>query len=263
MRQSFQTSILTPLLSQLIPRETLDLYHALDWSEAIAPFENSDLQYPDYYRSQNFHGIENGYLNPIAPITYDTVTAIATPPNEIWIRQAMISGIQGKPEQILDLGCGTGTGTLMLQQELPKANITGLDLSPYMLFMAQHKAHHAGIHRIQWQQGLAEATGFTPESFDLITLSMIFHEVPPTIEEKILLECDRILKPSGQLVILDGHQQKLRHLKGLTQLFREPYSFAYAQGCLDKSLQKLGFQQISTRSVGWINQLTTAFKPNS
>lgn len=255
-----KTSILTLLLSNLISQERLDLYDSIDWPQAIQAFGGSELSYPNYYHSQNFHGIENGYLNPIAPITYDFVTAIATPPNETRIRQAMLQEIQGNPEHILDLGCGTGTGTLMLCQQFPSAMITGLDLSPYMLVMAAHKAQKANINSIQWQRGLAEATPFASHSFDLITLSMVFHETPPEITADIVAECDRILKPQGQLVILDGHQRKLRHLKVLTQLFREPYSFAYAQGDLQERLAQKGFQRISRQSVGWINQLTSAFK---
>ena len=41
-------------------------------------FRTNDLVYPEYYLRQNFHGILEGYLNEIAPITYNAVTQFAT-----------------------------------------------------------------------------------------------------------------------------------------------------------------------------------------
>ena len=254
------TRILTALLSRFIPRETLDLYDGLDWDAAIAPLIKSAVVYPDYYRSQNFHGIEDGYLNKIAPITYDFVTAIATPPNELGIRRHMINAIAGEPQRILDLGCGTGTGTLMLAERFPTAEIIGLDLSPYMLVMAQRKGNERDISSIHWQQGLAESTGFESASFDLITISMMFHEMPRDVIQEVLIECDRLLKSQGQLLILDGHQGKLRRMKWLTELFREPYSYHYAQEDIRTGLVEQGFQLSHHCSLGWINQLTAAIK---
>jgi hypothetical protein len=55
-----------------------------------------------YYYRQNFHGIEKEYLNAIAPITYDFVTALATPPNEKAIRQQIIKQIINQPQNILN-----------------------------------------------------------------------------------------------------------------------------------------------------------------
>jgi len=58
--------------------------------------------------------------------------------------------------RILDLGCGTGSTTL-LKQAFPQAEVIGLDLSPYMLVRAEHKAKAAGLD-IHWRHGNAEQT---------------------------------------------------------------------------------------------------------
>ena len=256
LENSLLLPVLRRLVSTFIGKENLRLYDILNWQQnRFSP----DYQYPEYYSSQNFHGIKNGYLNAIAPVTYDTVTRFAAPPNEIRQRDAAIAKIKKSPKHILDLGCGTGSSTLMLKQAFPEAEVTGLDLSPYMLTMAEYKGQQANL-TIQWRQGLAEASSFADEQFDLISIAFLFHETPVEISQAILNECHRLLKPEGQVIILDGNQQRLRHTDWLIKLFREPYSQVYATASVDDWLKSAGFDEIETKSVGWISQLSTGFK---
>ena len=241
------------LVGAVIGKENLRLYDTVDWQN------NSDVTYPEYYQSKNFHGIKGGYLNAIAPVTYDAVTRFAAPPNEIKQRQLAIASIKHQPQRILDLGCGTGSSTLMLKQEFPQAEVTGLDLSPYMLTMARHKSDRANL-RIHWQPGLAEATNFADATFDLISIAFLFHETPVAIAQKVLQECARLLQPGGQIIILDGNQRRLRRTPWLIKLFREPYSQAYAAGDLNAWLKAAKFKSITTKPVGWVSQLSIGFK---
>ena len=248
------------IIRSLIGQDNQRLYDTLDWRQACDRFQQTDLIYPDYYSTQNFHGIQGGYLTVVAAVTYDAITALASPPNETWLRQQLIKGIQGQPKQILDLGCGTGSTTLMLKQTFPAAQVMGLDLSPYMLTMAKHKAQQAGLP-IQWRHGLAETTGFDPASFDLVTLSMVLHETPTNISQLILQEGFRLLKPGGQFIMLDGNQAILRHMGWLITLFREPYSKVYAAGNVNDWLKTAHFEAVKTQYIGWIHQITQGVKP--
>ncbi|MDJ0634203.1 MAG: class I SAM-dependent methyltransferase [Xenococcaceae cyanobacterium MO_188.B29] len=252
-------SCLRPLVGLLIGQENLRLYDNLDWEQTSNRFSANDFTYPEYYSSKNFHGIQGGYLNSIAPVTYDAVARFAAPPNETKLRQQAISTIKNQPQRILDLGCGTGSSTLLLKQAFPEAEVIGLDISPYMLLMAEYKATKANL-TISWQQGLAEATNFPESEFDLISVAFLFHETPVHISQATLQECWRLLKPGGQIIILDGNQKRLRHTDWLIELFHEPYSQVYAAECVDIWLKDLGFKQIKTSYVGWISQITTGFK---
>ena len=256
-----ESPILLPLLrlmvGTLIGKENLKLYDTVDWQQVENCY--ADYKYPEYYKSKDFHGITGGYLNAIAPVTYDAVTQFAAPPNENRLRQKAIALIRHQPETILDLGCGTGSSTIVLKKAFDQAKVTGLDLAPHMLVMAEHKSKQANL-AINWQQGLAEASNFADESCDLISIAFLFHETPVDISQQILQECQRLLKPGGQMIILDGNQQRLRHTPWLIRLFREPYSQAYAAGDIDDWLESANFINIQTQAVGWISQLTTCFK---
>ncbi|MGF1541221.1 MAG: class I SAM-dependent methyltransferase [Pleurocapsa sp.] len=251
---------LQPLFGFLIDREALkELSDSIDWETECDRLKNPDLVYPQYYSSQNFHGIQGGYLNSGAAVTYDPVTKYALPPNEIWNRQTVIEAIQGSPCKILDLGCGTGSTTLMLKQAFPNAEVIGLDLSPQMLVMAEYKAKQAGLN-VKWIHGLAEATNLADSEFDVVTASLLFHETPPQIALDILKESFRLLDEGGQIIILDGHQKTLRHTQWLTDIFEEPYIKDYAAGSVDAWLGAAGFTKIRTEDVWWTNQLTQGVK---
>lgn len=252
---------LSPIVRNLIDEEKLRQFsQSIDWEEMSDHFRNPTLSYPDYYSSQNFHGIQGGYLNAGAAVSYDPITQYVLPPNETWVRQGLIDRIQGTPRRILDLGCGTGSTTLMLKQRFPQAQVIGLDLSPYMLVMADHKAKTVGL-TMQWRHGKAEETGLPDQAFDLVTASLLFHETPSTVAKSILRECFRLLMPGGEVLILDGNQNTLRQVEWLTEVFEEPYIEAYAAASVDAWMGAAGFEAVQTHDIWWVHQVTQGIKP--
>ena len=251
---------LSPVLGLLIDQEELRHYgESVDWEEQSDRFRRDDVVIPAYYSSQNFHGISGGYLNYNAAITYDPITQYVTPPNETWVRQELIDAIQVKPRRILDLGCGTASTTLMLKQAFPQAEVIGLDLSPYMLVRAAHKAESAGLE-IKFIHGQAEATGLPANNFDLVTASLLFHEIPVSISQAILQESLRLLRVGGQVLVLDGNQKALRQLEFLNDIFVEPYIREYGAGSVDTEMGVAGFRAVHTKDVWWVHQLTSGIK---
>jgi ubiquinone/menaquinone biosynthesis C-methylase UbiE len=254
---------LKPMFELVIDREELkQLYEQIDWETNSDRFKSPNLIYPNYYINCNFHGIEKGYLNPEAAVTYDPVTQYALPPNETWIREGLVEAIGGQPRRILDLGCGTGSTTLMLKEKFPEAEVIGLDLSPYMLVMADYKAKQENID-IEWIHAKAEATGFPDAQFDLVTMSLLFHETPILVSEAILKECFRLLIPGGQAIVLDGNQKTLRHTEWLNNIFEEPYIDRYASGSVDAWMGAAGFFEVKTEDLWMIHQVTRGMKPIS
>ena len=252
---------LAPIFRNLVDRDAIDAYyHSRDWEAASKQFCNPQIVPPDYYCSQNFHGIEGGYLKLSAALSYDPIVQYVLPPGEAIVRSALIDRIASSPRRILDLGCGTGSTTLKLKQAFPQAEVIGLDLSPYMLVVAQDKAQTANLD-ISFCHGLAEATGFPSSSFDLVTASLLFHELPPAIARDILRECFRLLRSGGEVLILDGNQPVLRSVPWLMEVFEEPYIKAFAQNSLDADLSAIGFGAIETEAIWLIHQVTRGVKP--
>ncbi len=239
-----------------------ELRQSIDWEKETEKFQHPDQVYPNYYTSGNFHGIEGGYLTTGAAVTYDPITQYVLPPSETWVRQAAIKSIKVNPSRIIDLGCGTGSTTVLLKSTFPQAEVTGLDLSPYMLVMASRKAQQAG-KEIQWLQGDAQDTGLLDASFDLVTASLLFHETPPSVCEQILREVYRILKPGGQVIVLDGNQSLIRQTPWLTEIFEEPYIKAYSQGSVDAWMGAAGLTGVSTEEFWWLHQVTQGRKPKT
>lgn len=252
---------LSPVVRFFINEEELRRYaRSIDWEKESDRFRQLDVTIPAYYSSQNFHGIKGGYLNSGAAVSYDPITQYVIPPNETIVRQALIDTIQGQPRRILDLGCGTGSTTIMLKQAFPNAEVIGLDLSPYMLVRAEDKAKKAGLD-IKWLHGNAEETRFSNASFDIVTASLLFHETPPAVSQSILRESFRLLKVGGEVLILDGNQKTLRSLDWLNEIFEEPYIRAFAAGSVDAWMATAGFAAVQTKDAWFVNQVTSGIKP--
>jgi ubiquinone/menaquinone biosynthesis C-methylase UbiE len=252
---------LSPVVRFFIDEKALKEYaESIDWDRESDRIRRADVETPSYYSSQNFHGIKGGYLNSGAAVSYDPITQYVLPPNETWIRQGLIDAIKVQPRRILDLGCGTGSTTLMLKQKFPEAEVIGLDLSPYMLVRAEDKAASANLD-IHFRHGNAEKTGYPDASFDLVTASLLFHETPPAISLKILQESFRLLTTAGQVAILDGNQKTLRQTEWLNNIFEEPYINDYGAGSVDAWMGKAGFEAVQTHDLWWIHQITCGVKP--
>jgi ubiquinone/menaquinone biosynthesis C-methylase UbiE len=252
---------LSPLIRLAIDEAAISrFYQSIDWEQAGASYRQPDLVYPEYYSSQNFHGIEGGYLNPSAAVSYDPITQYVLPPHETVVRQGLIDAVRVKPRRIIDLGCGTGSTTLMLKQAFPQAEVVGLDLSPYMLIVAEIKAQKTGLN-IEWLHGNAESVGFPDGSFDLVAVALLFHETPPAVSRAILRESFRLLRVGGQVVILDGNQKTLQQTEWLTDIFEEPYIKSYAAGSVDAWMGAAGFATVQTQEHWWVHQVTQGVKP--
>src|SRR5215216_1659599 len=104
--------------------------------------------------------------------------------------------------RVLDMGCGTGTLALMVKRSQPDAEVVGLDADPQMLKVAFTKAAREAIP-VTFDQGMAFSLPYQAASFDRVLSSLMIHHLKTPDKEKMAREIYRILKPGGQLHVID------------------------------------------------------------
>jgi len=105
-------------------------------------------------------------------------------------------------QRVLDVGCGTGTLTVMLKQSEPGADVVGLDGDSETLAVARDKATAAGM-TIKFHEAMAYAPPFAAGSFDLIVSSLVFHHLTTENKLRTLTKSFDLLRPGGTLHIAD------------------------------------------------------------
>lgn len=151
-------------------------------------------------------------FNTIAP-TYDRLNHLLSfGLDRLWWRRTAhaFAPILARPEaRIVDLCCGTGDQTAALlthRPDSPNAEpIIGLDFSSEMLARARRKFPDAPNRApVQWLEGDAMHLPFADNSLDLVTAAFGFRNLSNYTAG--LAEIHRVLRPGGQLGILEANQ---------------------------------------------------------
>ena len=108
-------------------------------------------------------------------------------------------------QHVLDVGCGTGRGTVGLAQAVgPEGKVDALDLTQAMLDQARLKLERLGLSgRVQLRQGNARQLPYPDGTFDLVYSGYMFDLIPLDGFTPILTEMARVLRPDGKLVLVN------------------------------------------------------------
>ncbi|NDJ21905.1 methyltransferase domain-containing protein [Nostoc sp. B(2019)] len=238
--------------------QEVQILEARDWKTDLAQVQNPQLSYPDYYLT-SFHAYETGNLNWQA--AFEVESAARAVHAKIWqgaeaqgdpmLRQSyhsiLKSQIPNEPQDILDVGCSVGLSTFALQAVYPHAQITGLDLSPYFLAVAHYRAQQRQSKIINWVHAQAESSGLPDNSFDLVSIFLMCHELPQSATRQIFAEMRRVLRPGGYLAIMDMNPKSEIYKKMPAYILTllkstEPYLDEYFALDIEQAIVEAGFQ---------------------
>jgi ubiquinone/menaquinone biosynthesis C-methylase UbiE len=118
-------------------------------------------------------------------------------------RQELISHAKIEAGQnILDIGCGTGSFVVLLKRQHPQVRVVGLDPDPKAIRRAHAKIRRAGVS-VQLDEGFADALPYETAVFDRVFSSFMFHHLEGQERENTMREALRVLKPGGSFHMVD------------------------------------------------------------
>jgi ubiquinone/menaquinone biosynthesis C-methylase UbiE len=113
----------------------------------------------------------------------------------------------------LEVAIGTG---LNLVHYPPAARLTGVDLSPEMLALADTRARQLA-RSVELRQGDAQDLAFADRSFDTVVCTYALCSVPD--EARAIFEMERVLKPGGRLILVDHVRSTVKPILWLQRLY--------------------------------------------
>lgn len=198
---------------------------------------------PRYYL-QNFHFQSGGWLSEGSARLYDIqVEVLFNGTASVMRRQLLVplaEFVRGRDQRrlrLLDLGCGTGRFLGQVAKAFPRLPAWGIDLSE--AYVGEARRHLADRPRVRLAVAAAERLPFADGSFDCITATFLFHELPPRVRGAVAGEIARLLAPGGRLLLMDTLQTGDRpDYDGLIDLFPQNFHEPYYAGYVCEDLTK-------------------------
>jgi SAM-dependent methyltransferase len=164
------------------------------------------LPTPSYWQDHDIHHHPGGLADDIAAFIYQEAAGsggvVGRPHLHARFAQLALT-MAPSPERVLDLGCGFGRSTWAFAAAAPRAQVTGLDLSASCLKLATVETPADQQDRVQFRQANAEAPALPDGAFDLVTSTMLLHELPEAALLAVIGESGRMVAPGGVAVHLD------------------------------------------------------------
>lgn len=103
------------------------------------------------------------------------------------------------PAEVLDLGCGTGTLTVLLARA--GHQVCGVDLAPAMVAAARAKIAAAGVVATVDEGDAADPPG-APDAYDVVLSRHVLWALPDPAA--VLARWARLVRPGGRFVLVEG-----------------------------------------------------------
>ncbi len=147
--------------------------------------------------------------------------------------------------RILDMGCNTGRGGVVLREINPKYHITGLDCVPERLDHLDSTVYSGKIC------GFSNDIQRPDQSFDAILGGEFIEHIPPVQVGPTLCEFFRLLRLKGRLLLTTPNPHYLKNrFRGLSVLLDDSHATQHYPKALRQRLLQIGFSNIKIVGSG-------------
>lgn len=197
--------------------------------------------------------------------TYDRVNRVFTfGRDKSWRRKAARELLKAEPDRVLDLCTGTGDFALELARQSSRLSnvpeVTGFDFSSDMLMEARRKQEKIQKKKrqaeISFKEGDAATMPFEDGLFDSMGITfgirnLVYENSNAT---KHLSEMKRVLRPGGQLVILESCKPDSQLWRGFNNFFLR-FILPYLGGLISGNLKAYQYLANSSKNYYTIEEM--------
>ena len=214
-------------------------------------------RFPPYYR-RTFHWQTDGYFSEHSAEVYELGVELLFRGTADVMRRQIIPPVSELVQQsggadrvkLLDVGCGTGRTLHQLSIAHPTMRLHGCDMSPAYIKLARKRLEHVDELTLAVENG--EALPWADDTFDVVTSTYMFHELPRNARRNVVREMLRVVRPGGLVVLEDSAQisespELEGVLRGFPQEFHEPFYADYLEDDLAALLAEVGFRVQATQ----------------
>ena len=141
-------------------------------------------------------------------------------------------------ESVLEIGCGNGTGTRLINKYFGPGKITAIDLDEQMIQIAKKNNRAENISFMVMD---ASKLDFPDNTFDMVFNFGIIHHIPNW--KDCLNELKRVLKKDGELILEDLSIESFSGYPGkiYRSLLAHPYERMFSVDDFMHQLKETGF----------------------
>ena len=150
---------------------------------------------------------------------------------------------------VLDVGCNTGRGGVVMKTLRPSLRITGLDCVPERVEALDPKIYDARIC------DFTESISSPSDSFDAIVAGEFIEHLPPDQVDVTLGEFFRLLRLKGRLLLTTPNPRYIRHFLEGTSVLGGAHISQHYISSLRRRLAAVGFSAITIRGSGRVSSI--------
>jgi SAM-dependent methyltransferase len=224
---------------------------ARDFGDVLAL--DQDFTYPGYFTDVDIHQHPGGvWSDEIAGAVYERGARSTTPllqrDKDLHYRFTEIVNATKRATRLLDMGCGFGKSTKPFTETLRDAQITGVDIAAPCLKLAARDAVESQTRNVRFMQKDATHTGLGDGEFDVVTSTMLLHEMAPPAIRDLIKESHRLLETGGVAIHLDflpPDDPFLQYVHfGHGQRNNEPWMEPLAKMDVAQTMRDAGFRNV-------------------